>query len=63
MEYEICKKNNDGTTWSTIAQADTWNWAKEIADSLNCNCWSDGIFRVFKNGKQIDNLKMAMKEM
>lgn len=58
-KYEICKRNNDGRTWLTIAQADTWHWAKEIVESLNC--WSDGEFKVFRNGKQIKSINEAME--
>lgn len=58
-KYEICKKNADGKTWSTVAWSDTWKWAKEVADSLES--WNGGEFAVFKDDKKIENLDKAMK--
>ena len=46
MRYEICKRNMDGKTWLIVAWNDTWHWAKEVEESLNCV--SDGEFVVFK---------------
>lgn len=63
MKYEICKKfmhDNHTAIWPVVAWSDTWKWAKEIADSLNCI--SDGEFAVFKNGKVIKTIEEAMKE-
>lgn len=59
MKYEICKRNTDGKTWSMIAWSDTWNWAKEIADSLN---WlNDKQFAIFKDGQKIETMDKAME--
>ena len=60
LKYEISKRNKEERNiWSAVAWTDTWQWAHEIATSLEII--NGGEFAVFVGGKMIKNLEEAMR--
>lgn len=60
MKYEIRRRDKeDKNVWSTVAWADTWEWANEIAYVLSIA--ENSKFSVFVGEKEILSLEDAMR--